>query len=472
MSRRDLGKAMYGAVLAGASSDAAARATPGGPPPGNVILIRGGYVMTMDAVRGDLPGADILVRDGRIAEIGRGLPAPEGADIVEAAGAVVLPGFVDAHTHGAISQMRGLYGNTPETAFFPVTNRLSAHYRPEDTYIGMLLSAVESLASGITTTADFFDAVRDREHAEAGLRALRDAQIRARLLYGMTSKTAAAPIDLAHVEEWQRGWADRSAGGRLSLGLAWRLPQDLDDARAWAIKQGEWEAARRLGLPVQVHVSGTVPGRAEAMFDALIARRMLRPGLQVIHATDARDDQLAALEEAGAGLVVTPLTEHRVGYGLTRIDRFAGIRRLGFGIDGSALAGSTDMFALMRLAALTQAGAARDETAVSPRRLLELATVGGARAMGLDAEIGTLVPGRAADLQIVRLDTWNLAGFKGGDPSALLVYSARPEDVATVMVGGRLVKHDRRLLFDDLMLLDQARLSILGICRRSSQAGP
>ncbi|MDF9861254.1 cytosine/adenosine deaminase-related metal-dependent hydrolase [Methylorubrum pseudosasae] len=147
----------------------------------------------------------------------------------------------------------------------------------------------------------------------------------------MKSKTTADPIDLAHVEEWQRGWAQRSAGGRLSLGLAWRLPQDLDDAQAWTIKQREWDAARRLGLPMQVHVSGTVPGRAAAMFDALIGRRMLHPSLQVIHATDARDDQLAALEEAGSGLVVTPLTEHRVGYGLTRIDRFAGTRRLGFG---------------------------------------------------------------------------------------------------------------------------------------------
>lgn len=478
MSRRDLGKAMYGAVLAGASTDAAAEAapkgaTPKGAPGGTVTLIRGAYVMTMDATRGDLPEADILVRDGRIAALDRALPVPAGADIVDAAGAVVLPGFVDAHTHGSISQMRGLYGNTPETAFFPVTNRLSAHYTPEDTYLGMLLSAVENAASGITTTADFFDIVRDREHAESGLRALQDAPIRARLLYGMKSKTTADPIDLAHVEEWQRGWAQRSAGGRLSLGLAWRLPQNLDDAQAWTIKQREWEAARRLGLPMQVHVSGTVPGRAAAMFDALIGRRMLHPNLQVIHATDARDDQLAALEEAGSGLVVTPLTEHRVGYGLTRIDRFAGTRRLGFGIDGSALAGFTDMFALMRLVALTQTGATRDETAVSPRRLLELATVGGARALGLDAEIGALVPGRAADLQIVRLDAWHLAGFDGGDPSGLLVYSARPEDVAAVMVGGRFVKRDRRLLgFDAAALLGQARSSIRSVRRRALRADP
>ncbi|GJE67917.1 Atrazine chlorohydrolase [Methylorubrum aminovorans] len=459
-----MGKVLGGVALAAAPARAAAPMPTGS----GVTLIRGGYVMTMDPGRGDLPGADILVRDGRIAEIGPGLPVPAGAEVIEAANCVVLPGFVDAHTHGSISQMRGLYGATAETAFFPVTNRLSAHYAPEDTYVGILLSAVESAASGITTSANFFDLVRDRDHAEAGLKALQDAPIRARLLYGMKSKTAADAIDLDHVEEWRRGWEGRSAGGLLSLGVAWRLPGALDDAAAWAIKTREWETARSLGLPLQVHVSGTVPGRAEAMFDALIAREMLRPGLQVIHATDARPDQLEALEAAGAGLVVTPLSEHRVGYGLTRLDGFAGVSRLGFGIDGSGLAGFTDMFALMRLAALTMAGAARDEKAAQPRRLLELATLGGARALGLDAEVGVLAPGRKADLQAVRFDALNLAGFDGGDPSSLLVYSGRPENVALVMLGGRVVKRDGHLVGVDVpALLARARRSIRAVRARA-----
>lgn len=126
------------------------------------------------------------------------------------------------------------------------------------------------------------------------------------------------------------------------------------------------------------------------------------------------------------------------------------------------------MFALMRLAALTQAGSARNEQAVSPRRLLELATVGGARALGLDATTGSLVPGRAADLQIIRLDAWNLAGFDGGDPSALLVYSARPEDITAVMVAGRFVKRDGHLTsYNVAALHNQARQSIRNIRRRA-----
>jgi cytosine/adenosine deaminase-related metal-dependent hydrolase len=464
--RRDIGALLAGAtggVITGGASSARAEERSG------ATLLRGAHVLTLDPELGDIAGGDVLVRGDRIAAIGKGLPTPEGATVIEAAGTVVMPGFVDAHTHGSISQMRGLYRNAEGSEFFPVTTRLAAHYMPEDTYTGMLLSALESAASGITTVVDFFDNVQNPEHAEAGLRALREAPTRGRLLYGMASKTTNDSIDLAHLEAWHQRWAELSEEGRISLGMAWRLPADLDDAAAWRTKMREWDTARRLGLPVQVHVSATVPGRAEAMFDALIARRLLFPGLQVIHATDARPDHLAALEAAGAGFVVTPLTEHRVGYGLTRIDRFAGVSRLGFGIDGSALAGFTDMFALMRLAALTQAGAARDEKAVQPRRVIELATIGGARALGLEAEIGTLTPGKRADLQAVRLDRLNLAGFQGGDPSALLLYSARPDDVALVMVGGRIAQRYGRLQGADLpAVLNLARRSIAAVRQRAA----
>ncbi|CAO4137257.1 amidohydrolase family protein [Methylorubrum extorquens] len=126
------------------------------------------------------------------------------------------------------------------------------------------------------------------------------------------------------------------------------------------------------------------------------------------------------------------------------------------------------VFALMRLAALTMAGAARDERAAQPRRLLELATLGGARALGLDAEVGALAPGRKADLLAVRFDALNLAGFDGGDPSSLLVYLGRPENVALVMLGGRVVKRDGHLVGVDVpALLARARRSIRAVRARA-----
>lgn len=409
--------------------------------PSNALLIQAGRVMTMDPALGDIEDGEVLIRDGRIVAVGRDLDAGN-ARRIDARGQIVLPGFVDAHNHLYVTTMRGQFRNK-DGQFFPVSSKLAAAMTPDDTYTAMHLGAVELLHGGVTTTGDFFDNVLSPEHGAAGLRALRDAGIRAVMYFGGPDKTTKKPIDLAQLSELA---ARQPAGDRVRLGLAWRLPRDRKDAGNWKMRQTEFDTARKLGLPIQVHVSG----EAGPMFDALIERGYLYPGLTVVHATDATPAQLQALERARASLALTPLSEHRVAYGLTRLDHFAAASRQGLGIDGNALAGSADMFATLRLAALTWSGGARDERAPDPRALLQLATRGGAEALGIATEVGTLAPGKRADLQIVALDSLNMAGFGGGDPAALLVYSARPDNVRTVIVDGRIVKRDGKLEGVDL----------------------
>ena len=423
------------------------------------VLIQGAYVMTMDPALGDLPDADILVQDGRIQAIGPALSAPQ-ARRIDARGTIVMPGFVDVHSHLWITTMRGQFRNE-QGAFFPTSSRLGKVMTPEDVRLAMLLGVLEQVDSGITTTADFFDNVVTPAHAEAGLQALQQGGTRATLFYGGPDKSGATSIDLAHLE----ALAARSrVDDRVQLGLAWRLPRQLDDQANWALRQREYDTARRLGLPIQVHVSGN----PHPMFDALVTRGALYPGLTVVHATDARPDHLAALQRAGAALALTPVSEHRVGFGLTRLDHFGTVSRQGFGLDGNALAGSADMFATLRLAALTWSGGARNEKAPSPRDLLVMATRGGSEVLGLADQIGTLTPGKRADLQIIGLDAINLAGFGGGDPAALLVYSARPSDVRTVMVEGRVLKQDGALTHPDLAgVLRQAQDSAQGMLQRA-----
>jgi len=432
------------------------------------LLIESGYVVTMVPGDDDLADADVLLRDGRIIAIGRKLdPAAHGITDVEridARGQIVLPGFVDTHSHLWTTTMRGRFGGTGDTQFFPVSTALGAAMTAQDTGVAMRLGALELLDGGITTTADFFDNVLTPAHAEAGLAALDASGIRGRMYYGGRDRSTRNAIDVAHLE---RLAGTRADDARVGLGLAWRLPRDRDDADNWAMRQREFDAARRLGLPVQVHVSGE-PG---PMFDALIERDFLAPGVEVVHATDASGTQLAALDRAGASLSLTPISEHRVGYGLTRLASFADAARQGLGIDGNALAGSGDMFATMRLAALTWTGDARDETAVQPRTLLALATLGGAQALRIDDEVGSLAPGKRADLQLLRLDAPHLAGFAGGDPAALLVYSARASDVSTVIVDGIVRKRDGRLVDVDMpALVREANASAAGLVERARQA--
>jgi 5-methylthioadenosine/S-adenosylhomocysteine deaminase len=405
------------------------------------LLIHGGRIMTMDPALGDMDNGEILIRNGRIVAVGRKLDAGN-ARRIDARGQIILPGFVDSHTHLYVSTMRGQFRNGAGQ-FFPVSSKLAAVMTPDDTYTAMQLGALELLYGGVTTTGDFFDNVLSREHGTAGLRALQDSGIRAVLYYGGPDKTTKKPIDLAQLRD-MAGRQTRDA--RVRIGLAWRLPRDRTDAGNWALRHDEYETARWLSLPIQVHASGE-PG---PMFDALIDRQYLYPGLTVVHATDATPAQLQALERAGGSLALTPVSEQRVGYGLTRVDHFSVVRRQGLGLDGNSLAGSADMFATLRLAALTWSGGTRDERLPDPRALLEMATRGGAEALGLADETGSLTPGKRADLQIIALDAINFSGFGGGDPAAMLVYSARPENVRTVVVDGRIVKQDGVLAGIDL----------------------
>ena len=426
------------------------------------LLLKGGYVMTMDPGLGDLEGTDVRIRDGRIVEIGKGLD-PAGARLLSADGAIVLPGFIDTHSHLYVTTMRGQFRNA-DGPFFPVSSKAAAVMAPSDVGTAMHLGALELIEGGITTTADFFDNVLTPAHGQAGLRALETSGIRGTLYYGGPDKTTKRSIDLEQLGELA---ASRSANARVSIGLAWRLPRDRSDAQNWAMRQREYDAATTLGLPIQVHVSGE-PG---PMFDALIERSYLSPKLTVVHATDASADQLRAIELAGASLALTPLSEQRVGYGLTRLDHFAAVARQGLGIDGNALAGSGNMFETMRLAALTWSGQAQDEQAPGPRALLELATRRGADAIGLGKEVGTISVGKRADVQIIRLDSLNVGGFGGGDPSALLVYSARPSNVDTVIVDGQILKQDGRMTDPNLpRLLEEAAASARSLRERADQA--
>lgn len=209
------------------------------------ILVEGGYVMTMDPDVGDLEQTDVLIKGGRIVAIGRGLKAGT-ARRIQAKGAIVLPGFVDTHSHLYVTTMRGQFRNK-EGQFFPVSSKLAGSMTPHDVETAMHLGALELISSGITTTADFFDNVIGPEHGEAGLRALQRYGIRGTLYYGGPDKTTKHPMNLDQLRSIASR-LDKSA--QVGVGLAWRLPRNRTDARNWAMRQQEFDTANELGLPI------------------------------------------------------------------------------------------------------------------------------------------------------------------------------------------------------------------------------
>ncbi|WP_206435975.1 amidohydrolase family protein [Altericroceibacterium xinjiangense] len=429
------------------------------------LLIRNAYVMTMGAA-GDLPRADVLVRGGEIAAVGIGLAA-DGAEVIDARGQILLPGFVDTHNHLWLSQMRGLFGRSPETRYFRLTERLGAAYRPEDMRIGTLFGAAGALEAGITTTLAYCDNIRTPEDAEAALSGLIDAGIRARFLYAGHDKLAPdVPLAIDHLASLHRNRAAWAGEAPIDLGLGWRTPTASAGEAVLSVALEELRRIRAIGLPVSTHISGD---SGPDQLDLLISRGLLGQDMVLVHATGAEPEALRAVQDAGSAIALTPITEQRVGFGLTRLKHYTDrVSRVGLGIDG-ALAGAPDMFAVMRAGHLVQAAVSGDELAMLPRQVLELATIEAARAIRLDSRIGSLEPGKLADLILIDTQALNM-GFPVSDPSSLLVYSARPENVSTVMVGGNVVKRDSQLTQIDSQRLVASADRSLGKIRERADA--
>jgi cytosine/adenosine deaminase-related metal-dependent hydrolase len=427
------------------------------------LLIRNAYVLTMDEAAGDIAGGDVHVRAGTIAAVGRGLTAP-GAEVLDGTGMLVLPGFIETHWHVWTALLRSLAGDRQEHGYFPTSRAIGAFYSPEDMYAAGRLAAAEAVHSGITFLHDWCHNVRAPEYAEAALRALAEVGIRARFSYGSPSGAAGdVSIDLEHLARLQRGWGDYDNGGLLTLGLAWRGAASAATLRDYAV-------AKDLGLPISVH-SNNVQGRAGGI-QQLADRGLLVPGMQVIHAVWCTPAEIRALADNRVTVSVSPYSELRIGFGFPiAADLLAAGIPVGLSVDTTTLAGNADMFAVMKAIQNIENGRAQDEFEMTARAVLELATIGGARSMGIDDIVGSLTPGKRADLIMVDTRALNLAVFT--EPAHMLVEAAQPANVDTVIIDGRIVKRAGRLGSADVgEVIEAAARASTEVRRRAGWSWP
>jgi 5-methylthioadenosine/S-adenosylhomocysteine deaminase len=444
------------------------------PPPRRELLIRGAYVMTMSPRTADIPVGDVHVRSGQIVAVARSLDAP-GAQIIDGRGKIVMPGLVDTHTHLWQSAMRGRFGSTTEQTYFKVRNALADGFLPGDMYQGTLLGATEAVSAGITTAVDFCHNNRGSEYVTACLQALRTSGIRCRFLFGASTRSLATrAVDLHSLEELSGAWSEAVEDAPLTLGFAWRGPLGITALGAeqpkltdTAVAREEFVTARKLGLPIAIHVSGTA---AKQVFDSLCEQDFLGPDVQLVHFSNATMSDIRRAAESGASVALTPVTELRVGYGITQLsDYLEGGMRVGLGIDSSALAGNANLFQVMKLLQLIECGRLQRETALPARRLLELATLEGARSIGMEGAIGSLEPGKRADLIMLSTDALNMGRFTS-DPVHLLVEAAQPVNVDTVIIDGRVLKSAGRMMaVDQERVMRSAEDSIKGVLVRTAQ---
>ncbi|VVJ24966.1 Uncharacterised protein [Amycolatopsis camponoti] len=396
-------------------------------------LLRGGMVVSMDPALGDLPRGDVLIEDGRIAAIGATLDADAeiaDAEIVDATGKIVLPGFVDTHRHTWQTAFRGLGADwTFDQYRVAAHGTLKPHYRTDDVYLGNLLGRLEALNSGVTTMLDWFHCALHPENADAAIAGLHDAPGHSIFCYGADGPDIAPEI---------RRVRALLPGDDMALGLRGPVVSTMDETAA------DVALARELGLRVSTHVHGTGGWpHGDRPIAGMRDRGLLDERTTVVHGNDLSDDQLVMLAEAGCSVSVSPDVELKMGFAppVTGRALAAGLRPT-LSVDDCLSAGG-DLFGAMRTALAVERGG------VTARDVLEFATVDGARACGRNG--GRLAVGRDADL--VLLDAEDLSVFPVGDPVRTIVAAGHPGLVDSVFVAGRAVKRDGKLLGVDLPAL-------------------
>jgi 5-methylthioadenosine/S-adenosylhomocysteine deaminase len=435
-------------------------------PPRGELVIRNAYVLTMDPALGDLARGDVHVRGGDIVAVGTDLAAP-AAEVLDGRDMIVLPGLIDAHFHLWNSTLRNLVQEGPELGYFPLVLGLGRQYTPEDMYRGVRLGVAELLYGGVTTVHDWAHNIRGPAHADADLRALMDSGIRARFSYG-TPQGGPPPdesMDLADLARMHREWGSRAGDGLLMLGMAARsLSVSARGAVTVEALQRDWAAARELGLPITIHT-----GSADSV-TLLDQAGLLGPDVQLINASRYDDAARSRVADSGTHVNLSPLAELRTSFASSRLPELLAQGILvSLSVDTPAVSGNSDMFAHMHVLLDLQFTLAGDPLSVSARQILELATINGARDLGIADRVGSLTPGKRADLILVRTTDLNMAPL--GDAVTAIVRSAQPYNVDTVIVDGRILKRGGQLTaLDAEQVVREAAESLAALRARAGAA--
>ncbi|ARJ06721.1 TRZ/ATZ family hydrolase [Cnuibacter physcomitrellae] len=425
------------------------------------ILITGGTVLTGRAGDAAQPGTDVLIRDGRIAEIGVGIVAPD-AEVIDAAGSIVMPGFVDTHRHTWQAIVRNIASDwSLDEYMVGLHTGLSRHFRPEDTYVSNYLGGLEALDSGITTLVDWSHNLRTSEHADAAVKALEDTGMRAVFAHGGGAQQWGGP--LPSPVEHPREDATRlreghfaSNDGLVTMALALRGPQFTTRE----VNRADYQLAKDLDLRVTVHVGDGHWGKMRPIL-MLQEDGLLSDTTTYVHCTTLSDEELRIIAATGGTASVAPDVEAQMGHGYPATGRLlaAGVRP-SFSIDVCSSNGG-DMFGTMRTAIglqraadnqeLVDAGAVIERISLECQDVIQFATLDGATAAGLGAKTGSLEVGKAADVIVVDGNT--LAMSPLNNPFGSIVYNAHPGLVRDVVVDGVIRKRDGRLVDVDVRKL-------------------
>lgn len=417
---------------------------------GRPVVLRGGTVLTMDDRREIRPDTDVLVIGDRIAAIGAGLEVPPGTVAIDASDGIVMPGMIDTHRHMWQTATRSYGADWTLTNYLKYLLQCGRRFRPEDVFAGNLLAALEAIDAGVTTTVDWSHGLRTVDHADAAADALQAVPGRFILAYGNLYQPPA---------EWATSAAFRDFVNRRITGDMLGLQIAIDVlGRPDFPEKPAFEAARELGVRVTSH-TGCWNTATDASVKLVYDHGFMTPGNVYVHAATLSADSYHRIAATGGSVSVSAESEQSAGQGYppTRA-----LRAYGIPVSLSTDTGvwwSADLFSAMRATlgadrahehmAAHANGATVENCSLRSEQVVAWATRGGADAIGRGSDLGRLEAGKKADIVLIKNDD-SPVSFPILNPYGHVVFQAQRGDVHTVLVNGRVVKHNHRLIGADL----------------------
>ncbi len=436
------------------------------------LLITDAHVITMDDRGREFERGAVAVKGPRIAAVGSSddLAKAYTADrLLDAAGKVLLPGFVNTHTHLFQTLLKGLgEGLDLLTWIHRVTTPAAILMSQEDAYLGALAACMENLLSGCTTVVEFMYGHPDHSIYDPILQGMLDSGVRGVLGRGLAETGVDLGIRRELIEPAERGLANLERLYDRYHGREGRVTVSVAVGVVWAMTREGLLSAREFAtvyrVPIQIHLNeypvddqNCVERFGLPTFPFLERLGFLGPDVLAAHCVCVSKDDIGIMARTGVKVSHNPVSNMYLGAGIMPLTEMleAGVQ-VALGTDGAASNNSQNMLETMKMAVLLQRVRHRDTAVMDARRALWMATRGGARALGMDDSLGSIEVGKLADLVLVDLHQPSTVAHH--DPVASLVYSAHPSNVNTVVVNGRvLVENGRFSLRDQEEVLDRAQ---------------
>jgi cytosine/adenosine deaminase-related metal-dependent hydrolase len=420
-------------------------------------IIKNGCVLTMDRKIGNFRRADVLIDGTKIVAVGPDLHVSD-AEVIDASSMIVMPGFIDTHRHIWEGILRNIAADALLDDYFNhILGTLAPAYRPQDGYAGNLVSALGALDAGITTLLDWSHIQNTPEHTDAVISAVHESGIRCLFGYGTPNLDLPAwwhdsalehPHDVRRVAKQYFSSRDQL----VTLALAPRGPEFTTAA----VAKHDWALARELGIRISVHVGVGQAGK-HGKLGAMGKAGLLGHDTTYIHCCTLSDEELKMIRDTGGTVSIACPIEMQMGHGMPPIQRCLdlGIRpSLSVDVE-TTMCG--DLFAQMRSVVTVQRGGINERRlageenlpdVLSSQDVLEFATIEGAIANGLEHKVGSLRPGKEAD--VILLDTDRVNVMPINDPVGAVVRGMDASNVDSVFVAGKAKKRHGKLLDVDL----------------------